>query len=240
MPSRDETRRRVIEVASRLLADGGPSAVTTRAVCAGSGIQAPTLYRLFGDMDGLFKAVAADGFERYLADKSELKRHADPVDDLRAGWDLHVGFGLENPGHYLIMFGGARPEAPIPAAKSALDILRGLIQRIAEAGKLAVPVPLAAEMTHAAALGATLSLLGSPAEAHEPGLSVRLRESVIAGIVADVPADVAEPAPRATALAAVLDHAPTELTPGERLLLDELLSRLATRTSPTVAGESAP
>ncbi|MDQ0784550.1 TetR/AcrR family transcriptional regulator [Streptomyces sp. B3I8] len=231
MPARDETKRRVIEAASRLLAEGGRTAVTTRAVCAGSGIQAPTLYRLFNDMNGLLQAVAAEGFERYLAGKSELRRHADPVDDLRAGWDLHLGFGLENPGHYLIMFGEPWPEAPIPAAEAALSVLRGLVQRIAETGRLSVPVALAAEMMHAAARGATLSLLAAPAEAREPILSVRLRESVIAAIVADVPPNAAEPAARATALAAVLDDAQTLLSPGERALLDELLSRLATQPS---------
>jgi AcrR family transcriptional regulator len=36
----------------------GRRAVTTRAVAAGAGVQAPTIYRLFGDKDGLLDALA--------------------------------------------------------------------------------------------------------------------------------------------------------------------------------------
>ena len=54
----DDVRDRIVDAASALLASGGPSAVTTRAVAADAGVQAPTIYRQFGDKDGLLQAVA--------------------------------------------------------------------------------------------------------------------------------------------------------------------------------------
>ena len=47
-----------MEVAARLLREQGAAAVTTRAVAMAAGVQAPTIYRLFGDKDGLLDAVA--------------------------------------------------------------------------------------------------------------------------------------------------------------------------------------
>jgi len=92
---RDATRERIVETAAELLARGGREAVTTRAVATAAGVQPPTIYRLFGDKVGLLDAVTEHGFRAYLADKGVAS--ADPVADLRSGWDLHVGFGLANP-----------------------------------------------------------------------------------------------------------------------------------------------
>lgn len=36
--------------------------------------------------------------------KKVRKLSRDPVADLRAGWDLHVGFGLCNPALYSLMY----------------------------------------------------------------------------------------------------------------------------------------
>ena len=107
---RDETRERIVATAAELLARGGREAVTTRAVATAAGVQPPTIYRLFGDKVGLLDAVAEHGFQAYLADKG-AGPSADPVEDLRAGWDLHVGFGLANPGLYALMYGDPRPGA---------------------------------------------------------------------------------------------------------------------------------
>jgi len=46
---RGETRSTLVRVAARLLRERGAAAVTTRAVAEAAGVQAPTIYRLFGD-----------------------------------------------------------------------------------------------------------------------------------------------------------------------------------------------
>ena len=43
---------------AQLLNDGGREAVSTRAVAAAAGVQPPTIYRQYGDMQGLLSAVA--------------------------------------------------------------------------------------------------------------------------------------------------------------------------------------
>ena len=123
---RDATRERIVGTAAELLTRGGREAVTTRAVATAAGVQPPTIYRLFGDKVGLLDAVTEHGFQAYLADKGVAT--ADPVADLRAGWDLHVGFGLANPGLYALMYGDPRPGAASPAATRAMTMLRALVR----------------------------------------------------------------------------------------------------------------
>ncbi|MFC4908660.1 TetR/AcrR family transcriptional regulator [Actinomadura gamaensis] len=229
MPERSPARERILAAAAELLAERGRDAVTTRAVSAAAGVQPPAIYRLFGDMRGLLEAVAADGFARYLAIKNSQPHADDPVDDLRTGWDLHIGFGLENPAQYRLMSEYLGAGSDHPAAKETRDILRGLVERVAAAGRLSVGVEQASEMILATGLGVTLTLLDQAPERRDLGLSERTREAIIASVTTD-PAgadDDREPARRAVALRAVLDESSARFTPGERLLLDELLDRLS-------------
>jgi len=130
---------RILRAAEALLAAGGRAAETTRAVTAAAGVQPPTIYRQFGDMQGLLDAVAEDWFARYLQAKVAREGSAgggDSVADLRAGWDAHVAFGLANPAFYALMYGDPRPGAMPTAAAEALGLLEGLVRRVAEAGRL--------------------------------------------------------------------------------------------------------
>src|SRR4051812_30454912 len=93
----DPTRARILEAATTLLADGGREALTTRAVATAAGVQAPTIYRIFGDKRGLLDAVADREMARYTAKKKARAPHPDPLEDFRRGWDLNVEFGLAHP-----------------------------------------------------------------------------------------------------------------------------------------------
>ena len=223
----DRPRERILAAAAELLAQGGRDAVSTRAVSAAAGVQAPTIYRLFGDMQGLLDAVATHGFTAYLSSKTGLEPTADPVQDLRAGWDLHVGFGLAQPALYVLMYGEPRPgAAPTPAAAAAAEVLATHIRRIAEAGRLRVSEERAAQLVHAAGFGITITLIAMPADHRDPALSDIAREAVIAAITTDVPIAAAPgPVSAAAALRAVLPQT-TALTSQERGLLQEWLDRI--------------
>jgi AcrR family transcriptional regulator len=95
-----------------VVGEDGPDAVSTRAVSAAAGVQAPTIYRLFGDKQGLLDVVASQGFRRYLADKASREPTDDPVQDLRDGWDAHVEMGLAQPALYRLMYERAVRAAP--------------------------------------------------------------------------------------------------------------------------------
>ncbi len=220
-------RARIVEAATHLLATGGRDAVTTRAVAAGAGVQAPTIYRLFGDKDGLLDAVTEHGFRAYLAQKTVRSTAGDPVDDLRAGWDLHVGFGLANPALYALMYGDPRPDSPSAAAVEAAHMLRGHIRRVAEAGRLRVGEEQAAHLFHAAACGTVLTLLGLVEEQRDPALSHLARDAALAAITIGTPVlEAPGPVGAAVALRAVLDGV-AALTAGERAVMREWLDRVA-------------
>lgn len=226
-------KERIVRATAELLSEGGREAVSTRAVSGAAGVQAPTIYRQFGDMQGLLDAVASYGFSTYLLDKTSRERAEDPVEDLRRGWDLHTEFGLANPAFYKLMYGDPRPGAESAAALEAAEILHGLVQRVAEAGRLRFGVERAEGMIHAAGVGVVLKLLGTEPKDRDLELSETTREAIL-GAVTTYRADEAatdrdsrsRAATRAIALKAVLPEAAVELTPGERILLSEWLDKL--------------
>ena len=226
------TRGRIVRAAAGLLAEGGREAVSTRTVAEAAGVQAPTIYRQFGDMRGLLDEVASHGFSTYLRGKTTRERAEDPVEDLRRGWDLHVEFGLANPAIYKLMYGDRRPGTEPAAAREASEILHGLVRRVAEAGRLRVGVERTALMIHAAGSGVTLALIGTEPEDRDPALSEATREAILAAVTTDETVGVDDEgdgndrvANRAVALKAVLPET-TELTPGERALLSEWLDKI--------------
>lgn len=230
-------RDRILQAAAMLLAEGGREAVSTRAVSAAAGVQPPTIYRQFGDMQGLLDAVAADGFARYLRDKQDkVARESteDPVADLRAGWDAHLGFGLANPALYALMYGDPRPGAMPTAAVEALKLLEGLVQRVAEAGRLRVGVDRATRLIHAAGAGVVLTLIAAEGPDRDLAVSTLMLEAILAAVTTDathpaetgVEAGLQRAAAHAVALKAVLPEASAALTPAERALLAEWLDRL--------------
>lgn len=228
--ARELTRRRVIEAASDLIARDGREAVTTRAVAAAAGVQAPAIYRLFGDKDGLLDAVIEHGYARFLAAKVVDPDPIDPIDDLRAGWDLAVEFGLANPALYALMYGEPRRGTTSAAFRAGMQILLGRIHRLAAGGWLRVDEQLAAALVHATARGAVLTWLSQPEDRRDPALLPAMRESMIAAVTTSRPAvQDSGPAGAARALRAALPEQ-TTLTSGEQHLLRELLDRLAAET----------
>jgi AcrR family transcriptional regulator len=224
-------RQQIMEVAADLLEREGARAVSTRSVAAAAGIRAASLYQLFGDKDGLLSALAIYAFDIHLAEKHVLARTSDPVDDLRRGWDLHVDFGLRHPAFYLLMYGTDRPARRPPAADEASGRLLTALHRVAAAGRLRVPAPIAARLSLAAITGLTLSLVGAPAESRDLELSARMRDTVIDSLTT-APPPAADPglASRALALDAALaaaDRHSLPLRPAETALLRDWLSQLA-------------
>lgn len=222
-----DARTRILGVASRLVASDGIAALTTRAVAAAASVQPPTLYRLFGDKRGLLEALAQHGLADFIAQKVQAAPHPDPVQDLRDAWDVYVAFGLANPAVFAIMNEVGSPASRSPAALAGIAVLRTRVQRIAMAGRLRVPEDRAVALIHAAGVGTVTTLLAVPNEERDPQLSTIAREAILASLVADRAAQADNGlAPLALGLRAHL-HTADALTPGERLLLRELLDRLA-------------
>jgi AcrR family transcriptional regulator len=225
-------QERILQAALQLLEAGGVDAVSSRAVSAAADVQPPTIYRHFGDMQGLLDAVAVAGFTAYFQVKGARASLSDPVEELRAGWNLHVEFGLTHPHLYTAMHRTPQLSAASPAALEGAAMLRSLMQRVAEAGRLGVSVDRAAAMVHAACKGVTLSLLGSSAP--DSGLSEQLREAVFKAVLvpemglASTSARSAgqHATAHAVSLVALLPNVTSPLSEAEQALLIEWLGRL--------------
>ncbi|MBM9504166.1 TetR/AcrR family transcriptional regulator [Actinacidiphila acididurans] len=227
------TRAMILGAASRLLAESSTGDVSTRAVCDAAGVAQPTLYRLFGDKDGLLAAVVDAGFERYLASKRALAPTGDPAADLRDGWDNHVAFALSSPHLYRLMFVPGLGTEPA-AVKEMHTLLRRTVDRCATAGLLRVPAGAATQIVMSANTGLALSLVTHPGLFPELSLSALVRDIVLAGVLTGAdPAPVHSGADEATAIAAITLAAilrtapPAALTDGETGLLLEWADRLA-------------
>jgi AcrR family transcriptional regulator len=232
--ARAGTRDRIVDVAADLLRAEGRAAVTTRAVAEAAGVQAPTIYRLFGDKEGLLDAVAETEMTRFAATKAVVIRAAaegavDAVDDLRAGWDATIAFALDNPELYALMSDPARGEGS-PAVRAGVALLEERVHRVALAGRLRVAEPLAVELIHAAATGALLSTIRRPAAERDRGLVDAMRDAVLERILTPPSRGRTRHEPglvkRAVALRAHVADA-DRLSAGERSLLAEWLDRIA-------------
>jgi AcrR family transcriptional regulator len=227
-PESSAPRERILQAALKLLEAEGVQAVSTRTVSAAAGVQTPTIYRHFGDMQGLLDAVANAGFSAYLQTKAARERPNDPVEQVREGWNLHVEFGLTHP-HLYTLINSTPRNTLSPAVRAATEMLREGMQQVAAAGRLAVSVERGAAMIHAAVLGTTLSLLSYPVK--DLGLSKLMLEAVLNAILtpeANAKEDAARPqlAAHAVALTALLPGLPAPLSGAEKQLLVEWLHRL--------------
>ena len=246
MPPRDQkpdARARILRAATELLASGGRNAVTTRAVSAAAGVQPPTIYRHFGDMQGLFEAVARETLATYAREKASRPPTNDPVEDLRRAWDYHIALSLAHPDAFALLYSAPSAAAYRPVINEGVALLRDLVARVAEAGRLRVDVAHATNLIHAAGTGVTLTLAVAPPDERDPQLSETMREAILAAITVpgstedtkrepDSPPATERIAVHAVALGALLAEAPNVLSPAERQLLNDWLDRLATTRSP--------
>jgi len=237
--ARSDVRARIERAATDLLATGGRAAVTTRAVSDAAGVQPPTIYRHFGDMQGLLDVVARETIAVHMGDQARRALTDDPVEDLRRGWDLYVEFGVAHPDAFALLYSAPSSPASVSAIDAGVAVLEGLVTRIAEAGRLRFDVRHATELMHAAGTGVVLSLAATPPGDRDPRLSESMRETMLSAISVPAPADVSnassDPPPtdervavHAAALRALLVEDPSVLSPAERHLLSDWLEQLAT------------
>ena len=228
--TRQDTRSRIVDVAARLLHEQGPAGVTTRGVAEAAGVQAPAIYRLFGDKDGLLDAVAEHVMATHVSAKAAVvaAASADGVDalaDLRAGWDTQIEFGLANPALFRLLSDPDRV-LPSPAARAGRRVLESRVHRVALTGRLRVSEQRAVDLVQAAGIVTIQTLLSTPAAQRDPGLAESMYEALLRQILTDAP----EPAQDRLLAAAVALRAVApqldELSPAEQHLLAEWLDRV--------------
>lgn len=221
---RDITRERIVKAAAGLLRDQGPAAVTTRRVAQEAGLQPPALYRFFQDKDDLLDAAAERLFAEHVASKQTTAPSDDPVEDLRAGWNTQISFGLANPYVYALLLDPARGR-DTPAQVKGVTILAERVHRIAAAGRLRVSEERAVNLIRSAGIGTVHTLLTLPSGQSDPHLADAAFDAIAHAILTDEPAvPTQDPAAVVAAFRTLLPELPT-LSKTEAALLDEWLQR---------------
>lgn len=128
----ESLRAQMCSAAVRLLAAGGPSAVTTRAVAGATGSSVAAVNELFGGKPGLVRAIHAEGFRELAGELAGLPEAATAE---RATLDLASAirsFALRHRHLYEVMF--SRPFAefsPDQEDQRAADaIYRTVLSRV--------------------------------------------------------------------------------------------------------------
>lgn len=100
-------RIRLLDSGARLLAEQGPTALTTRRVASDAETSTMAVYTHFGSIKELVRAVVDDGFERLATMVANAKQTADPIGDLFELTIAYVEYARLNPNLYSVMFGTA-------------------------------------------------------------------------------------------------------------------------------------
>jgi AcrR family transcriptional regulator len=227
-----DARDRLLLAATELLDEAQGAQVSTRQITERAGVQAPTLYHHFGSKQALLDAVVTHGFKKFLAERKPHESGDDPIDAIREGWDSHIAFGLEYPSAYAHIYGNVTPGAACGLTEDVRAHLLQALQPAADQGRLRVSASEAAVEILAASSGVTLALIQQPADERDLGLSLRMRESVLAAIIepSTSPVEKSELAVALETFTRALDDDGSALTPGERAIMRELLGRLAAPT----------
>lgn len=188
----DDTRTALRAAAERLVADGGPAALSVRAVAAEAGTTTRAVYSLFGSKEGLVvDALAQSAFE-FLADGvDKLVETDDPVADLVAvGVPVFRTLVLEHPALYRIAFQrivpGLRAGPEVTAARAlAHTRLHAKIQRVEDAGLLGAKTVVEAAVEFNAMLEglANAELRGSTLPILSPGSEERTWRDALTTVV---------------------------------------------------------
>ena len=156
-----DTETAILDAALVILEAQGPEGLTTRVVCEAAGIKAPTLYHHFGDKSGLERALVQRGLEEFMQRKRAPAASADPLEQLRFGWDVTLEFALKRPALYALFAQQVRAQPALVA--DAYALMQARVQRLVDMGRFRGPLDEATRAVWAASQGA-LSLVQQGAQ----------------------------------------------------------------------------
>ncbi|MFI9047122.1 TetR/AcrR family transcriptional regulator [Streptomyces sp. NPDC053427] len=117
---RAETTAEIKSVALELMASGGPSAITLRAIAREMGMTANAIYGYFATRDDLVTTLINDVYTS-LADAVDAAPTGDPADRIRAWAHAFRGWALANPEGFRLIYGDPVPGYVAPEGGAAPD-----------------------------------------------------------------------------------------------------------------------
>ncbi|HYD61192.1 MAG TPA: TetR/AcrR family transcriptional regulator [Noviherbaspirillum sp.] len=132
-------RQGMLDAATRLLTEEGPSAMTVRRVAEAVNCSTTLLYSLFGGKDGLANELYLEGFARLkdefraaseqATSRKEGKEDMSGLEPLKLHARVYHQYARRNPSYYMVMFGDAIAGfvPPVESRKQAWESLAVLI-----------------------------------------------------------------------------------------------------------------
>jgi AcrR family transcriptional regulator len=126
-----DLRRRILDTARALLDEQGSTALSLREVARRAGVTHQAPYHHFADRESILAELVTDGFDELARRLAAANDHPGPARQiLIASGIAYVGFALDHPGVFRIMF---RPDvcdpARFPRALAAGERAYGELQR---------------------------------------------------------------------------------------------------------------
>jgi AcrR family transcriptional regulator len=133
--ARIELTREIKGAARRQLAEGGPSALSLRAVARELGMVSSAVYRYFASRDDLITALVIDSYDSLGGVAEEA------VDDARGDFEARWlrltrairGWALANPNEYALIYG-----SPVPGYQAPQDTIAAATRTVAAGCALVV------------------------------------------------------------------------------------------------------
>ncbi|WP_052452091.1 TetR/AcrR family transcriptional regulator [Noviherbaspirillum autotrophicum] len=132
---RQSLRQGMLDAATRLLTEEGPSALTVRRVADAVNCSTTLLYSFFGGKDGLSNELYLEGFARLkeefrvASEQANGKNDKDGLASLRLHARVYHQYAKHNPSYYMVMFGDAIAGfvPPVESRKKAWESFEVLI-----------------------------------------------------------------------------------------------------------------
>lgn len=144
----DETRDRILSSARDLLLEGGVERLSMRRVAENAGVGTMTTYRHFDGKGDLLAHVVVEGFRRFQDAFYAALEGMDPADRLVRCAEAYLGFALEHPAYYQLMFASSFPLDSLQLdgvgkrqIAAALQFLTDRVAECATAGLLTTESP---------------------------------------------------------------------------------------------------
>jgi AcrR family transcriptional regulator len=101
---KEETRKRILEVAKELFLKHGYDEVSIRKIADKLAISPTTIYLYYKDKGDVIYALHQDGFKSLAMQFDVLRNVDEPFERLKAMGRIYIKFALENPDFYELMF----------------------------------------------------------------------------------------------------------------------------------------
>jgi len=131
-------REQLLDIAGQLLEDGGPAALTIRAVATSAGVTPPAVYLHFASKRELVHATCLRVWSSLFTELEAVSQGAqDPVTALHETCVAYIAFGLRHPAQYRLVMDGEATEASRQNEDACFRYFRDKVAACADAG---VPV----------------------------------------------------------------------------------------------------